>query len=654
MRRKKTGPYVFDEHQRVWSRGEADTGFHYTDGEAIEQQLLTVVSTADDLSVLSPELRQHLKDWPSHYHLSALRANLLRPLGELLQKRVLEVGAGCGAITRYLGELGGEVLALEGSRMRARIAAARCRDLQNVSVFCERFEDFESDEVFDAITLIGVLEYARVMGRGPDPVQNLLRHCERFLSQDGCLIIAIENQVGLKYLAGSVEDHALVAMHGINDMYDEDSVVTFGRFELEGILREAGFAHVDLLIPLPDYKLPTSVLFPQAYAGKSAAFDSGALLSQSAFADRQKPLLPLFSLERAWPVVARNHLAADLANSFLFVARRSEHHASLGRSNQGVLLKHYSAERRKEWCKQLTIVDSGSNLQIRKDPLVATAPPDLPISVMWQEEEYVQGEIWSDNLTRILNRSWLLEEVTRWAAPWISLLKAQADGASLSSHLPNNYLDATPFNLVRETNGSFRFFDLEWNTRTPPELGHVLFRGLFWTLLRITSVAQPRKPEVQRIHTVISGVFSESGFSVKDRDFQRFIELENRIREWITGSPSTLSFSAFLTTTLNVRQPLERLMGASATADALREQVDRQEIHLQLKASELEKLNSEKAALLDKVVVQDQELRSREGELQCLNQSERTLREQIAFRNAQLQERQSEIEKLKSEIEQLR
>lgn len=63
----------------------------------------------------------------------------MRPFENDLHGDILEIGAGCGAITRYLGECGGNVLALEGSQ-DAAIARARTRDLQNVTVVSDRFD----------------------------------------------------------------------------------------------------------------------------------------------------------------------------------------------------------------------------------------------------------------------------------------------------------------------------------------------------------------------------------------------------------------------------------------------------------------------------------------------------------------------------------
>jgi hypothetical protein len=80
------------------------------------------------LSSTSTELAAGIIDWPSYYHLSHLPSNLLRPVSELLAGDVLEVGAGCGALTRFLGEAARTVVALDGSPAVRRSPQRAARD----------------------------------------------------------------------------------------------------------------------------------------------------------------------------------------------------------------------------------------------------------------------------------------------------------------------------------------------------------------------------------------------------------------------------------------------------------------------------------------------------------------------------------------------
>ena len=131
--------YELHRPESIWRR-PGYAGIAYSDGDAIEERLGAVIARAADRTVLSTELAAQVTDWPSLYHLSGSRANVLRPFAGLLEgKDVLEIGAGCGALTRYLGECGARVLALEGTPRRAAIARSRTRELDNVTVVSDRF-----------------------------------------------------------------------------------------------------------------------------------------------------------------------------------------------------------------------------------------------------------------------------------------------------------------------------------------------------------------------------------------------------------------------------------------------------------------------------------------------------------------------------------
>ena len=112
---------------------------------------------------------------------------------------ILELGCGCGSITRQFGETGAKITSVEGSYERARSAAARCRDLNNVNVFCSNFQDVKFTKKYDLVTLIGVMEYSPLFFNSENPVRECIQIAIDALKPDGVLIIAIENQLGLKY-----------------------------------------------------------------------------------------------------------------------------------------------------------------------------------------------------------------------------------------------------------------------------------------------------------------------------------------------------------------------------------------------------------------------------------------------------------------------
>ncbi len=227
--------YRLDSTSDVWSRPNFQ-GINYSDGDEPENRIEVAVDRASDVTVFSSELKLHCTDWASTYHFSPSRANILRPFQLSEDQDILEIGAGCGALSRYLGECGANVLALEGSPQRARIARSRTRDQSNVTVVSESLSSFITTWQFDVVTLIGVLEYAAMDSTADDPAKAMLAHVASLVKPDGVLILAIENQLGLKYFSGAPEDHVQTPMYGLEGRYQEKQPRTYGRETLSDML----------------------------------------------------------------------------------------------------------------------------------------------------------------------------------------------------------------------------------------------------------------------------------------------------------------------------------------------------------------------------------------------------------------------------------
>jgi GT2 family glycosyltransferase/SAM-dependent methyltransferase/glycosyltransferase involved in cell wall biosynthesis len=509
--------YQYNPTLRIWTRDTVDR-FAYSDGKEQEERLYGIVKDLKDPGLFSPEISARMTNWPNRYHLSAARANILRPFHDKLKgAKALELGSGCGGITRYLGEVCARVWTVEGSAARAAIGAARCRDLDNVRIHVDNIENFETDEKFDVVTLIGVLEYARVYIKAPDPTARLLEIARSFLKPDGVLVVAIENQLGLKYFCGAPEDHFGKVMYGINDSYDANSVVTFGREELQRRILASGFARCDLYTPFPDYKLPALVIYPEGLQSPPEDWDLTTLLAGTVHLDSQPIAKPLFSLRQAWGVLARNKLVGDLANSFLFAAYLDP--AAAG-AEPGVLAAYYRPERNRDDACEIQFVHGDDQLSVRTRAIGNSAAIDAS---GWQQSEYLKGGIWMDRLSAIVARpGWRLEQVTDWARPWVQALEPMAGREDWSGqytgykgYLPGHYYDATPSNYMVSATGEGRFFDLEWDLSKTIPIELVLLNGLMVAVERLAYWAAPGEAVPRGKLELVTRVMNECGYPVE-------------------------------------------------------------------------------------------------------------------------------------------
>ena len=537
-------PSDYNLKDNVWfPRAEfASSEFSYSVGDEFETAIHRIVTSAKDKSLFSSELLDEIHDWPSRYHLCATRANLLRPFQRLFRSRVLEVGAGCGALTRFLGECGGTIFAIEESPRRARITRARVSDLTNVSVVCDRVEEFHVREKFDVVVVVGILEYARIFGfQGDKPEQRFLNHMLRMLSDEGVLILAIENQLGLKYFAGAFEDHLGVPYAGTNDEYTCRSPVTFGLGGLQNLLAQRGLTQQRCFLPLPDYKLPISII---SQAGlDEPRFDAEAFFVQSVNTDVQLPQSFPFSLERAWSLAVRNQLAQPLANSFLIVAGRNARSVTEAAA-ANCLAWHYSTKRHPAFAEETRFLRTSLDIIIKKRGVCDVDKadiPNVPLDNMLAEVPYRKGvNYWLELVSVVNRRGWSVRDIAKWSRKWIDLVVQESGGQAFDSRcffglVSGDLLDATPFNCVLDTKGRLQLIDQEWHARFSPELGYILFRGLRESILRVTSCAEPEPGTPTLVNPLIAAVFTELGVRVEDSDVDRFACFELQVQSWVSG-----------------------------------------------------------------------------------------------------------------------
>lgn len=207
--------------------------------------------------------------WSVYYHLTHTRKNLLNWYPFSPEASVLEIGCGMGAVTGTLCDKAKEVTAVELSYRRAVGTLLRCREKENLEIIVGNLNDITFEKKFDYITLIGVLEYQGSYTDTENPYLDFLKKVKTLLKPNGRLLIAIENQYGLKYWCGAKEDHTGLPFEGMNQYtISSKKVRTFSRSGLQKLIMQSGFSHTFFYYPMPDYKLP-AVVYSEACLPKN-------------------------------------------------------------------------------------------------------------------------------------------------------------------------------------------------------------------------------------------------------------------------------------------------------------------------------------------------------------------------------------------------
>lgn len=475
---------------------DPETGIRLLDGhlsyrDGSEASVLEILRGATDRSSGSDELAAAISDWPTRYHFSRLRSNLVRPLRLGPGIRILEVGAGTGAITRYLGETGAEVVALEGNLERARATAVRCSELANVEVVCGPFAEFEDAGGFDLVCVVGVLEYAASGVGGSGDHQAFLNRAASLIRSGGTLLLAIENQIGVKYLLGYDEDHLGLPWIGIEGYRGDHGIRTFTRTTLRAMLSAAGLANQRWYFPFPDYKLPTVVLAEELYRLSESPDLVDQLVRRPTGDAGQRAVL--VDDRRAHRILVEAGIGPEVANSFLVLASPGSADPPFA-PDSGVLAWRLGDDRRNAFRRRLELTRCDSDLRIRTFPSVApgaTRAADWLMHDPVKDEPYLIGPTIEEMVLEACERGDLagLENALR---TWRWYLDQRSEprtddgaphpflAADDDPRLPPEYVDVALSNFVLDGDG-LHFIDREW--RAPAGVAsHLVMARALWLL----------------------------------------------------------------------------------------------------------------------------------------------------------------------------
>ena len=255
----------------------------YSDGE-IEDEMLDIAKNVP-VSEYNRVIAER-KSWAILYHFSNVRENIVQSMPITKEDSVLEIGAGCGAITGVLARMAKNVDAVELSMKRSLINAYRHQEADNITIKVGNFQEVEQhlEQKYDVITLIGVFEYACSYIDSEQPYAEFLEIIKKHLTKDGRLILAIDSYVR-----------------------------TFSKNELAHMLEQAGFSEHTFYYPYPDYKLPEKI-----FSDEYLPHENELNVNHRNF-DRNR--VRLFDENKVYGELIRAEMFPEFSNSFLIVAK---------------------------------------------------------------------------------------------------------------------------------------------------------------------------------------------------------------------------------------------------------------------------------------------------------------------------------------------
>lgn len=505
--------------------------FQYSDGVVLENYLKRVFLSANDLSSNSYELESWIKDWPSEYHLSRKRAQLLRGFDFDKSKKVLEVGCGCGAITRFLGETFDDVVAIEGSIKRAELARLRTKGMDNVSIICAPFQKIKFKCHFDVIFCIGVFEYSTMFVDANDAHDYILKYFHDLLTPEGVVIIAIENQFGLKYFSSSKEDHTGIMFDGLEGYpsYGARKARTFGYGELKQLLSQH-FRCVDFYFPYPDYKTPSCILSDRFFCKAKAGELIGRFKPNPYLANGKS----LYDERLVLLELDKNNMLPFFSNSFLIIAGKQDI-SSIKFKFLGLV---YSKNRVEKFQTVSSFIghDDGRIL-VEKTPMNSQVEKEsLFIRLHKCQSRWIEGlSIHTQIMRRVKENNLTIEEIFAPCKIWLRTITSLSSDKDNKLLLDGKYIDCLMSNSFI-IDGECKFVDLEWEWHEKINIKILLIRCLYVFLNDISTMKDLNKVlNVNSMRCLIKKISRSLGVVLSKEDFKEFCKIEAWLSQSVYG-----------------------------------------------------------------------------------------------------------------------
>jgi hypothetical protein len=442
----------------------------------------------------------------------------------------MEVGCGCGAITRFLGETFDNIVAIEGSLVRARLARLRTKDMDNVSIICAPFQEIKFKERFDIIFCIGVFEYSSMYVDSPEPFNFILKYFHDLLTPDGEVIIAIENQFGLKYFSSSKEDHNDIMFDGLEGYpryaYKEK---TFGYEELKKHLA-VHFNNIDYYFPYPDYKTPSCILSERFFCKvKAGEFIGG--FKPSSYLDCQKPLFDerLVQLE-----LDKNNMLPFFSNSFLIIAGKQK----IISSKLKYLGIAYSNNRLEEFQTVISFTeDENNNILVEKKPANGKDKIEsIFITLHKDQSNWIDGlSLHAQLRKRVKEKNVTIDELFAPCKIWLNTIKSLASHKNGACLLDGKYIDCIWINSFI-IDGECKFIDFEWEWHEKISMNILLIRSLYEFLNDVSSMSDLNPAlKIKSRRALIVNIAKSLGVVINGDDFKEFCKLESRLGQSVYG-----------------------------------------------------------------------------------------------------------------------
>lgn len=467
------------------------------------------------------------------YHLSSLRRSLLCWFPFDPAWKVLEPGAGFGALTGSIAERCNHVIALEQNALRFASCQKRYRGNERIAFLQTDIFSLSEEKLYDCVVLADQIEHRQ--GREKE----LLEACHARLKPGGVLLLVYQNRFGLKYFCGGTDEVQQVPFGNL----PPGKSYLLSRKEMDRLAANAGFVSEACYYPMPD-SLWTQAVYTDSVKNVESIRDRVFALDpfSSARIASEQDLYNDIIHEGMLPHMANSYLAvyrkgtgAELpaVDFALLSTDRGPEHAFAT-----ICYKDKRVEKRPVWPQGIpTLRQAYDNLERVSQQGVLT------VSQRWTGTGIEMPKIEEESLLSYIRRQMelgpeavlsvfkmLLEDILRSS----SLVEPEDYPCRRDWHigkdkigtvLAEGMIDMIPYNAFW-TGSGIRYYDQEFCVKNCP-VGYILFRALFYTWIHIPKLErvlplEKIKNELDLVENWDAFQKRETAFVSDNRKYKRF------------------------------------------------------------------------------------------------------------------------------------
>lgn len=475
---------------------------------------------------------ENCDNWQVFYHLSSMRKSILNWYEFYPEAKVLEIGAGFGAVTGVLCDNCRYVTVVEKNPVRAGAIARRYKQRKNLEIIVADINEFQCTEKYDYIVMLGIFEKICCCD-GKEKCDDLLNKFYGWLTPGGKLLFTANNRAGIKNICGYMVEEELGSFEGVNSDY------YFYIDELKKVVENTKFQSYKVFYPLPDYKLTQAVYtdeFPPKgnigdrvipyYPYNRKRYMDDVKLSEKLV---ENNIFPFFSDSFLFECSA-NEKVSDIIFAAVSTDRGEEHgFATIIKQNE-VIKKALSPQ---GIGALFTAYHNCENLKQRG---ISVVPQK------WQNDKIIMPRIREQSAMNQLIL-WVgknqINEIKRlFEKIWSSILQSSETIDAAANELLNRektfdwgpilqsaYIDMVPMNCFY-INDQLYYFDQEFKKEKYPAK-YVMFRAIRYSYLSVEKLESLISLETMRKHFGISSEMWEFFLRLEDE----FIEKNRRHKE---------------------------------------------------------------------------------------------------------------------------